>query len=94
MSYYGRHGYTLGTNPLTKKEMIREFVEPLLGKDFKTYEWDDEGYDELYKLKDGKLVYLSSSNQGSATYYKEAGVLRTSVLEDYMIQGYIFRKNG
>ena len=92
MNVYGTHGYTLGTNPLTRNEMIKEFVEPLLGKDFKTYQWGDEGYDELRKLEAGELIYKSLSGQGYATYYREAGVLRTSVLEDYMIQGLIFTK--
>ena len=98
--YTNAYDYYGGVNPYTEKEMCEKIVKPLLGENFKTIkmfnndrlnnEWWD--LDSSLKTIEGELVYKSSSGQGTATFNKDRGIIRASVLENYSIMGVIYIK--
>ena len=91
-----------GTRPYSNSEMINKVVKPLLGENFDAYldiynqpKEIIEKYREIENSLDpngGELVYISSSLQGSARFYKNHGIIKASILHDYMIQGAIYVK--
>lgn len=91
-----------GTNPYSNSEMINKVVKPLLGENFDAYldiynqpKEIREKYREIDNSldpNDGKRVYTSASLQGKAIYYENRGIIKASILHDYMIQGAIYVK--